>query len=69
VAAVVFTGVADPVGLTARELVEGVVVVASALLAAADVCGAGPGMGGGDGPRVAARVAAEIVAGAVARLT
>jgi len=65
----VLAGIGDPVGLTARELLSGVSVVASALLAAADICGSGPGMGGGDGPAAAARVAAEIVAGVAARLT
>jgi arginase family enzyme len=65
----VVSGVVDPVGLEARELVAGVAAVAGALLAAADICGAGPGMGGGDGPaRTAARVAAEVVAGVAARL-
>ncbi len=65
----VLAGIADPVGLTARELTAGVSVVASSLLAAADVCGSGPGMGGGDGPAAAARVAAEVAAGVAARLT
>jgi arginase family enzyme len=64
----VVAGVHDPMGLAARELAAGVRAVASALLAAADVCGSGPGMGGGDGPAVAARVAAEIAAGFAARL-
>jgi arginase family enzyme len=65
----VLAGIGDPVGLSARELATGVSVVASALLAAADICGSGPGMGGGDGPAAAARVAAEIAAGVAARLT
>lgn len=64
----VLAGGADPVGLEARELVAGVSAVSGMLLAAADVCGAGPGMGGGDGPAAAARVAAEIVAGVAGRL-
>jgi arginase family enzyme len=64
----VLAGVGDPVGLTARELTAGVKAVATALLAAADICGSGPGMGGGDGPAAAARVAAEIAAGVAARL-
>jgi len=65
----VLAGAADPVGLTARELAEGAAAVATGLLAAADVCGAGPDKGGGDGPtRAAARVAAEIVAGIAERL-
>jgi arginase family enzyme len=64
----VVAGVHDPVGLTARELTAGVRAVASTLLAAADICGSGPGMGGGDGPAIAARVAAEIAAGFAARL-
>jgi agmatinase len=55
----VLEGGLDPVGLTARELVEGVSVAADALLAAADVCGDGPA-GCED---IAARVVAEIVAG------
>jgi arginase family enzyme len=64
----VLAGVADPVGLSARELSAGVAVAATALLAAADICGAGPAMGD-DGPAaVAARVAAEIVAGVAGRL-
>jgi len=72
----VVAGSGDPVGLEVRELVEGVRVVASALLAAADVCGADPGV---DPPGVgvssaaatsaAARVAAEIAAGVARRLT
>ena len=65
----VLAGIGDPVGLTARELTAGVSAVAFSLLAAADVCGSGPGMGGGDGPAAAARVAAEIAAGVAARLT
>lgn len=64
----VLSGAGDPVGLTPRELVAGVAVVAPALLAAADICGFRPGMGGGERPAVAARVAAEIVAGVAARL-
>ncbi len=65
----VVEGVADPVGVSARELAEGVAATATAFLAAADICGAGPGMGGGDGPAgVAARIAAEIVAGVGGRL-
>jgi len=59
----VLQGGAEPVGLTARELVEGVVVAARALLAAADVCGSGPAASDGSGTAIAARVAAEIVAG------
>jgi arginase family enzyme len=65
----VLAGVGDLAGVTGRELIAGVRVVASALLAAADICGSGPGMGGGDGPSAAARVAAEIFAGAAARFT
>ena len=65
----VLAGIGDPVGLTARELTAGVRVVASALLAAVDICGSGPGMGGGEGPAAASRVAAEITAGVAARLT
>jgi arginase family enzyme len=65
----VLEGVADPVGLTAREVVAGAAVVATSLLAAADICGRDPGRGGGDGPAVvAARVAAEIVAGVSRRI-
>jgi arginase family enzyme len=63
----VVAGMRDPVGLTARELTTGVRVVASALLAAADVCGSGPGRGSSEGPAVAARTAAEISAGVAAR--
>lgn len=62
-------GAGDPVGLTAREVAQGIAVVTSALLAAADICGPGVRMGGGDGPAVAARAAAEIVAGVARRLT
>jgi arginase family enzyme len=58
----VLAGGADPVGLTARELVEGVCVAADALLAAADICGGAPPTGDRGAP-IAARVAAEIVAG------
>jgi arginase family enzyme len=64
----VLSTVGDPVGLEARELAAGVSTVSRALLAAADICGFGPGMGGGDGPSAAARVAAEIVAGIADRL-
>jgi agmatinase len=56
-------GIGDPVGLEARELATGIAAVSGVLLAAADICGAGPGMGGGDGPAAAARIAAEIIAG------
>ncbi len=59
----VLEGGADPVGLTNRELVEGVSVAAGGLLAAADICGDGPPAGDRGGPPMAARVAAEIVAG------
>lgn len=60
----VLEGAADPVGLTPRELIAGVAVGTKTLLTAVDICGTGPGMGGGDGPvGVAARVAAEIVSG------
>ena len=41
----VLAGIGDPVGLQARELAAGVAVVSGALLAAADICGAGSGMG------------------------
>ncbi len=65
----VLAGVDDPVGLTSRELAEGVATVATGLLAAADVCGARSGMGGDDDSvRAAARVVAEIVAGMAKRL-
>jgi len=65
----VVAGTEDPVGLQARELIAGVGVVAGALLAAADISGAGPGMVVGDvTARTAARVAAEIVAGVAGRL-
>ena len=64
----VLAGIGDPVGLQARELAAGVALVSGALLAAADICGAGPGWGSGDGPSAAARVAAEIVAGVAGRL-
>jgi arginase family enzyme len=59
--------VTDPVGLTARELAAGAAVVASGLLAAADICGVEPGTAGGGPARVAARVAAEIFAGVAGR--
>ena len=65
----VVAGIGDPVGLEVRELVAGISVVSGALLAAADICGADPGTGGGDGPAVAARIAAEIVAGVAGRLS
>jgi len=58
----VLEGGADPIGLTARELVEGVSVAADALLAAADVCSDRPAAAGA-GDAIAARVAAEIIAG------
>ena len=64
----VVTGLGDPVGLEARELVAGVDVVTGALLAAADICCTGPVMESGDSARTAARVAAELVAGVAARL-
>jgi arginase family enzyme len=58
-------GLRDPVGLEVRELVAGVRVVSSALLAAADICG-----GGATGSvATAGRVAAEIAAGAARRLS
>lgn len=60
----VLAGVTEPVGLSARELVCGVATAATALLAAADICGAGAEKGGAAvSVGVAARVAAEIVAG------
>ena len=65
----VVAGIGDPVGLEAREHVAGISVASGALLAAADICGAGPGIGGGDGPAVAARVAAELVAGIAGRFS
>ena len=65
----VVAGAGDPVGLEARELIAGVGALAGALLAAADICGAGPGMVAADvTARTAARVAAEIVAGVAGRL-
>jgi arginase family enzyme len=65
----VAAGTGDPVGLEARELIAGVGAVAGALLAAADICGAGPGMVAGDViAHTAARVAAEIVVGVAGRL-
>ncbi len=64
----VLEGVSDAVGVSARELAAGVAVVATALLAAADICGVGPGIGGSGPAAVAARVAAEIVAGVAGRL-
>ena len=64
----VVAGIGDPVGLAARELIAGISVVSGALLAAADICGVSPGLGGVD-PAVAARVAAEIVAGIAGRLS
>jgi arginase family enzyme len=60
----VLEGGMDPIGLTARELVEGASMAADAFLAAADVCGDGPSAGHRGGEAIAARVAAEIVAGA-----
>ena len=63
----VIAGIGDPVGLEARELIAGISVVSGALLAALDICGAGPGKG--DGPAVAARVAAEIIAGIAGRFS
>ena len=63
----VLEGGTDPVGLTARELVDGVSMTADAFLAAADVCGDRPV--GGTGEAIAARVAAEIVAGAARQRT
>ena len=67
----VLAGIGDPVGLEARELIAGVAVVSSALLAAADVCGpSGPGSWpAATAPAAAARVAAEIVAGVGRRLS
>ena len=65
----VLAGAGDPVGLEARELVAGAGVVAGALLAAADICGAGPATGGDGAVRTAARVAAAIVSGVAGRLS
>ena len=62
----VLAGGDDPVGLTARELAAGVAAVATTLLAAADICGAGRAGEGGAAPAAAARMAAEIAV-AVAR--
>jgi arginase family enzyme len=64
----VLAGIGDPVGLEARELTAGIAGVSGVLLAAADICGAGPGMDGAAGPAAAARAAAEIVAGVAGRL-
>jgi arginase family enzyme len=63
----VVAGIGDPVGLEARELIDGVRVVSSALLAAADICSGGPAASAG-AAAVAARAAAEIAAGAARRL-
>jgi arginase family enzyme len=63
----VLAGIGDPVGLEARELTAGIAGVSGVLLAAADICGAGPGMDGAAGP-AAARAAAEIVAGVAGKL-
>jgi arginase family enzyme len=68
----VIAGLGDPVGLQARELAAGVAVVASTLLAAADVCGPSSPSGsssGGDAAAAGARIAAEIVTGAARRLS
>jgi arginase family enzyme len=68
----VVAGIGDPVGLQARELTAGVAVVASALLAAADVCGPSVSAGAATGEGAAttcARVAAEIVAAVARRLS
>ncbi len=68
----VVAGIGDPVGLEARELAAGVAVIASTLLAAADVCGppSSPGSSpGGTAAAVGARIAAEIVAGVARRLS
>ena len=59
----VLGGPRDPVGLEVRELVSGVQVVSTALLAAADVCGGG----WAGSAAAAARVAAEIAAGVARR--
>jgi arginase family enzyme len=64
----VVAGIGDPVGMEARELIAGISVVSGALLAAADICGAGRGIAGIDGSAIAARVAAEIIAGIADRL-
>jgi arginase family enzyme len=63
----VLAGAGDPLGLTVRELVAGVGVAATALLAAADVCCSASGVGV-DGGATAARVVVEIVAGVAGRL-
>jgi arginase family enzyme len=68
----VIAGIGDPVGMQARELAAGVAVVASALLAAADVCGPETSSGSGharDAVAIAARAAAEIIAGVARRLS
>jgi arginase family enzyme len=59
----VLGGLRDPVGLEVRELVSGVQVVSTALLAAADICGGG----WAGSAAAAARVAAEIAAGVARR--
>lgn len=58
----VLAGAPDPVGLMPRELAAGAAVLASALLAGADVCGSAAG-----DPSAAARIAAEIVMAAARR--
>ena len=68
----VVAGIGDPVGLQARELAAGVAAVASALLAAADVCGPSAPAGAaaaGEAATIGARVAAEIIAGVARRLS
>jgi arginase family enzyme len=68
----VIAGIGDPVGLEARELAAGVAVMASALLAAADICGPPSASGSSSGGSTAAdgaRIAAEIVAGVARRLS
>jgi arginase family enzyme len=66
----VIAGIGDPVGLEARELVAGVAVVSSALLAAADICRPPSAFGSRpDEAPVAARMAAEIIAGVARRFS
>ena len=58
----VVEGVADPVGLSARDLSVALGIVAASRLAAADLCGVVPGSGGGvSAAALAARLAADMV--------
>jgi len=65
----VVAGLGDPVGLQARELLAGIEVVSSALLAAADICAGRRAAASPGSAALAARAAAAVAAGIARRLS